>query len=284
MLHQYKGKSTMPKKRKQKWITWAKIGGGITILSAILASLSDAFDLKDRFFGQLSPTQATQAVAVASDDLVLMTFPWYVGNTWEYSFGTRTNASQDQPETNETGKYTAKVVNVETLYGGEGRVFYMEVSPPASNYAGFIFNAPCGSQDDSKITFIILTDGKSIYEECDRMKLVDLANRLFSDPENPPAGAVYMLPLVEGAYWPYYSDVQSQDITFWNWYVEPAQDISVPAGTFKNCYKISFRTNPDITTHFVCPGVGLVASEYHHFGSIVDFRAELTAYNLINTP
>jgi hypothetical protein len=268
--------------RKKSQLKIGAIIGAITFIGIVLALLNDALDLSDRLFNRTKETQTIQLVETPSNDLILSTFPYFVGNTWEYSFGILTNGTAERPEqVNETGKYTAKIVNVETFYGGRGRVFYVEVSPPAANYVGFVFNAPCGSKDDSKITYMILTDGKSIYEECDRSKLVEIADKLFSDTENPPPGAVYMLPLMEGAHWPYYSDIPSQDDTFWNWYVEPALDISVPAGTFKDCHKISFRTNPDVTTHFVCAGVGLVASEYHHFGSIVDYRSELISYDFV---
>jgi len=270
------------KKSKVKKVNyWAIVLSVITIGGIVFALLNDILDLGDRLFNREAPTLLHQPVEIASDDLVLSTFPYFIGNTWEYSFGTRTNASADHPETNETAKYTAKVVNVETIDESKARVFYMEVSPPAANYAGWIFNAPCGSVTDTKITYMILTDGKALYEECDRLKLIDIANKLFSTPENPPAGAAYVLPLTEGNHWSRYGDEPNQDNTFWQWYVEPKTDITVPAGTFKDCYKISFRTNPDITTHIVCPGVGLVASEYHHFGSIVDYRAELTSYNFV---
>ena len=273
----------MPRRKKKSNVTYgAIIISAVTFVGIVFALLNDALDLGDRIFGRTTSTKTPQTFEVATDDMVLSTFPLFIGNTWEYSFGTRTNASPDHPETNETGNYTAKVVNVETIDEGKARIFYVDVSPPASNYAGFVFNAPCGSATDSKITYMVLTDGKTLYEECDKLKLVDIARALFSNPENPPSGAVYKLPLVEGNHWSgFYGDLNQGDDSFWQWYVEPKTDITVPAGTFKDCYKISFRTNPDITTHIVCPGIGLVASEYHHFGSIVDYRAELTSYNFV---
>src|SRR5262245_11157973 len=108
----------------------------ISFIVAIIGGLSDGFNLLDRFSRKVTPIPQVQQVSIPSDDIVLTTFPYFVGNTWEYSFGTMTNASPDHPETNETGKYIAKVVNTETIEG-QARVFYIEVSPPASNYAGF---------------------------------------------------------------------------------------------------------------------------------------------------
>jgi hypothetical protein len=275
-----------PRKKPSKKLslkTGATIVAVVTFIGIVLALFDDAANLWDRFVGRPVPTKTASQVTTALDDIVLATFPYFIGNTWEYSFGTRTNASPDHPEANETGKYTAKVVNVETIEG-KARVFYIEVSPPASNYAGFVFNAPCGSATDTKITYMVLTDGKWFYEDCDPLKIADTARNLIAKPENPPIDAVYKLPLEAGDHWGYSLQFPAPDDTFFQWYVDPKTDITVPAGTFKDCYKISFRTNPDITTHIVCPGIGLVASEYHHFGSIVDYRAELTSYSFVTQP
>jgi hypothetical protein len=58
-------------------------------------------------------------------------------------------------------------------------------------------------------------------------------------------------------------------------YVEKIEDVTVPAGTFKNCFKIVFRTLPDDTTEWFFPSMGIVRVEYHHHGTIDNWIIEL---------
>ena len=53
-------------------------------------------------------------------------------------------------------------------------------------------------------------------------------------------------------------------------YVEKMEDVTVPAGTFKNCFKVVYMTCPDETAYWYCPGVGIVKSIYHHHGTIIN--------------
>jgi len=41
-------------------------------------------------------------------------------------------------------------------------------------------------------------------------------------------------------------------------YVEKIEDVAVPAGTFKKCFKIVYRGIPDETAVWYCPGTGVV--------------------------
>ena len=45
-----------------------------------------------------------------------------------------------------------------------------------------------------------------------------------------------------------------------------------------DCFRLVFRTNPDVTTQWYCPGVGLVRYQYHHNGSLHDEVGELLRY------
>ena len=275
----------MTSNKKPAWIARVTLVGIMTFIGFVLGFLNDALDLRDRFFHKEHPTPTPQPTAILQDDPVLSTFPFFVGNTWEYSYGTRTDANQGENQTiDETGNYTARVINVETGYSGRIRIYYIEISRPASNYAGMVFNAPCGSQGNASITYMIVTDGASLYEVCDRETLLDVAFKLAAGEKITSSGPTFVLPLVEGALWPYYPNDPPRDDTAYQWYVETKLDKTVPAGNFTDCYRIIFRTNPDATINFVCPGIGIVASEYHHYGSIVDYTAELTSYDFVNQP
>lgn len=59
------------------------------------------------------------------------------------------------------------------------------------------------------------------------------------------------------------------------YYVEKKEDIVVPAGSFKGCFKIVYMTCPDDSTWWYYPGVGVVKHEYHHHGTITNIMREL---------
>jgi hypothetical protein len=62
--------------------------------------------------------------------------------------------------------------------------------------------------------------------------------------------------------------------------VEGQEEITVPAGTFHDCYRIAFRTIADESIEWFFPNVGIVKSTYHHNGSIDDELYELESYKV----
>lgn len=95
-----------------------------------------------------------------------------------------------------------------------------------------------------------------------------------------------MAPTFEGPFevgdiwrWDPHRPINKEYIDY-QWYVLEKVDISVPAGNFENCYRIVLSTLPDNTVKWVCPGVGLVAEEYHHVGSTHDYRIELANFEM----
>lgn len=59
------------------------------------------------------------------------------------------------------------------------------------------------------------------------------------------------------------------------YYVEKKEDVKVPAGIFKGCFKIVYVTCPDDQAWWYCPGIGVVKYEYHHHGTITNILREL---------
>jgi hypothetical protein len=66
--------------------------------------------------------------------------------------------------------------------------------------------------------------------------------------------------------------------TMYRWVVEAEEEQRTPAGTFLSCYRVVYRTNPDVTMRWYCPGVGLVRYQYHHNGTRHDETWELLSY------
>lgn len=62
------------------------------------------------------------------------------------------------------------------------------------------------------------------------------------------------------------------------WRLTLAPSLSVPAGTFQDCYQAAMFTNPDTTFRWFCPGEGLTRFEYHHHGSVNDQVWELESF------
>jgi len=86
----------------------------------------------------------------------------------------------------------------------------------------------------------------------------------------------YPEPLKVGMKWenPDLPGAIDRDDNMYAYYVEAIEDVTVPAGSFK-CFRITFRTCPDDTIEWFCPGVGIVKIEYHHHGTITNYTSEL---------
>ncbi|HAZ10308.1 MAG TPA: hypothetical protein DCY56_04305 [Candidatus Omnitrophica bacterium] len=87
-------------------------------------------------------------------------------------------------------------------------------------------------------------------------------------------GLRYGFPLKVGLKWDEESDFKRND-NMYCWYVEKIEDVTVPAGTFKDCFKIVYDTCPDTTAEWYYPGVGIIKYEYCHHGTITNETREL---------
>jgi len=86
-------------------------------------------------------------------------------------------------------------------------------------------------------------------------------------------GLRYGFPLSVGLKWDEFDSKRNDKM--YCWYVEKIEDITVQAGTFKDCFKIVYDTCPDTTTEWYYPGVGIVKYEYRHHGTITNITTEL---------
>ena len=84
----------------------------------------------------------------------------------------------------------------------------------------------------------------------------------------------YIFPLQKDSKWGDPESLNRKDRTYFL-YVEKIEDVTVPAGTFKDCFKIVYQSLSDETTEWFCPYVGIVRMEYHHHGTITDHISKL---------
>lgn len=93
----------------------------------------------------------------------------------------------------------------------------------------------------------------------------------------------YVLPFHVGALWGADPEDQGRADGMYQWNIDGKTDVKVPAGKFKGCYDILFRTMPDHEERWICPGVGLTSLEYEHNGTVHHYLIELQSYS-IGTP
>ncbi|MBU1887648.1 MAG: hypothetical protein KKB46_00430 [Candidatus Omnitrophica bacterium] len=90
----------------------------------------------------------------------------------------------------------------------------------------------------------------------------------------------YLYPLKVGVKWAYpdLPDSLNREDNMYAYYVEDMEDVTVPAGTFKNCFKIVFRTVPEHIIEWFHPEVGVVKVEYVHHGTVTNWVSELKEF------
>ena len=123
------------------------------------------------------------------------------------------------------------------------------------------------------VTFFYVVDNKNgrIYSYSNEQIKAILPNNKDVNIEGSPE---YVFPLKVGLKWGDPESLKRKD-NMYVFYVENVEDVSVPAGTFKNCFKIVNHTLPDETVVWFCPNVGVVKLEYRHHGTIDNLVGEL---------
>jgi hypothetical protein len=123
------------------------------------------------------------------------------------------------------------------------------------------------------ITFFYVVDNKNgrIYSYSNEQIKMILPNNNDVDMEGSPE---YIFPLQVGLKWGDPQSLKRKD-NMYIFFVEKIEDVTVPAGDFKNCFKIVHYTLPDETIQWFCPNVGVVRLEYRHHGTIINLVSEL---------
>lgn len=131
---------------------------------------------------------------------------------------------------------------------------------------------------EGTITFFYIVDNKNgrVYSYNNEQIKTILPNKKDVNIEGSPE---YIFPLQIGSKWGDAESLKRTDNMYF-FFVEKMEDLTVPAGAFKNCFKIIQRTLPDETIQWFYLGVGIVRLEYRHHGSINNLVSELKEINL----
>ena len=123
------------------------------------------------------------------------------------------------------------------------------------------------------ITFFYVVDNKNrrIYSYSNE----EIRTILSNDKDITIRGSPeYIFPLQVGLKWGEPESMKRKD-NMYVFFVEKIEDVTVPAGTFKNCFKIVYYTLPDETIQWFCPNVGVIRFECRHHGTINNLVSEL---------
>lgn len=225
------------------------------------------------------PLLTTKSSNNTQTDEVFEMFPMFVGSLRTYSYF-RSSGPDPGPLFSDIWFYTERVIFIET--GFEDNVRIIGVEQTGGNFL------TCCS-DESQIPGVpdlwYITDNKRLYYACSRSEAWEIANAIQHERELGTSPLLltpeYVLPFKVGDLWGALPDDPPRDDTWYQWHVEARVDVTVPAGKFENCFRIVHFTLPDSVIRWVCPGIGLVASEYHHHGTPIDWRMELVSFELV---
>lgn len=186
------------------------------------------------------------------------------------------------------GTFTEKVVMVSRGSGNGIHMYKVEQTGDG------IYDMDCTGFDirTSPAEKWYVTDISHVYTACTQDELGSVITMLMNKKysKTPIADASYSIailtfPLAVGNKWQAFGDLPpSNENTSYSWYVEEKLDYVVPAGNFSDCYRIALYTLPDVSIRYFCNGIGTVAMEYHHNGTPVDYRVELSSYSLGGNP
>ena len=206
---------------------------------------------------------------------LLETFPFTEGASWTYAYIEETDAGV------ETGVITETVAAVST--GGSRDVYVAHVAVTGRTFLG---PCPASGVSGGESAYWIVSDRSRVYVACSSAEADTLAAELTRGRDartDEVLGHVpaFVLPPREGEVWQAFPGrpVVTDDPSY-QWYVDSSVDVDVPAGTFTDCHRVRLSTLPDTLVHWVCPGVGIAATEYTHHGALHDYRAELVGYGI----
>jgi hypothetical protein len=210
-------------------------------------------------------------------------FPVFIGSRWTYNVSTLSEAEESAIET--IGTYTETIVTIET--GPSDQFQVMGIKLDGENPFRYCEKEP-GSPAISPDAYYAMNQ-EQLYIVCTRSEAFQAINQTLaaSGGTLPAVGEKpdFVFPFEVGKMWPAFpEDMSPPDDPFYKWYVEDMVDVTTPAGHFSDCYRLVLFTLPDTSFRWVCPGVGLVAAEYFHHGTVMEIRAELASYQLGNRP
>jgi len=167
------------------------------------------------------------------------------------------------------GQYSDRVVTIRSM-SSDVRLIELERDGTAPGYAF----CSADERQAGQWRFWYAIQGRKIFALCSQQDAANQSPQL-KDIEDYPE---FLLPFKVGASWGVDPSGPKREDKFYQWNVDAKVDVTVPAGSFHDCYELSFKTLPDDEERWVCAGVGLVADEYTHHGTANHYRIELRSF------
>lgn len=205
-------------------------------------------------------TSTPTRLPISSENTMLEYFPHQSGDTWIYTFTANCGPNNGSQE----GEY--KRIIQDAIHSDSIIILKVLEQSKVDVWSCLM--------DDIESWWII--DEDAVFWASNEAEAQEIADMLLNAAEENPFAPEFQLPFGEGAYWALFPGIDVETTTFWRWNAHEESVVSVPAGEFTGCYRMSYQTNPDITLRWVCPGQGLVAEEYIH--GAYYFRSELVQF------
>lgn len=211
-------------------------------------------------------------------------FPHYVGTTWTYAFGRLAQEGSGPTSRIEKalGRYSDTILVSRSVATPAIRSIGIQRSglvPRLLQCTATSGGSEVVIRGDAELWLV--TDERRVFEACTRDGAAELAFKLSnheSSAKLPPPE--YVLPFALGSLWGADPTLPKRADSDYQWLVDAEGSVETPAGRFTDCYRLIYTTLPDHLLRWVCRGVGLVAWEYHHHGTVEDYRAELASWSL----
>ena len=263
----------------KRWFVWlGLLATGITLFVFITGK-----NLPD-LFGSNNATAPVEEVEAGNP--VTEYFPLFVGSVRTYTVGRSTRLEDQGDLVEKVSTFTEQVILVESGAHEWLHIYKVE-------QRGGILDLECTVFEpvEGKVNKWYVTDETSLYVACSEEEKNRIAGALYArhienatpDADTPLPKIVF--PLEVGNRWPAFEGMPppgpDED---YQWRVESQEPIETAAGKFNDCFTIVLYTLPDASYRHICKGIGVVALEYHHMGTAIDYRVELSSYSLSGNP
>jgi hypothetical protein len=251
----------------------------IIVVLASAAFEQDTTGVKQSVMGQ-SSRRRVSAFSVTTENTSEF-FGLRVGSRWVYEVsGKREEGSGKNVRILPVhGSYSEKIVAMHDV-GLSVRLveFAAEGVPYIYGPCSDDFVRKSGNHEEMRFWYIVARN--QIFSSCTQEEANQMARSLSASPsgKSPDDDPEYLLPFKVGAFWGADPSGPKRTDFFYQWNVEAKQDLTLPAGRFKGCYELNYRTLPDNEYKWVCSGAGLVADEYQHHGTVDKYRIELQSH------
>jgi hypothetical protein len=253
-------------KKNATWKNWGDhpIIVGIMIVTSIVAALGTIVGI-----AVTKPKSESDGTTPISILETRNYFPYFIGSTWTYNISHVTDSSSAIIE-----KYSETVILIETGLGDKAQIIGLKTIGDIP-----INNCPYLDIENTLKNIWLVIDNSRIFQVCSREEAITIATSIVHNIELADTlFPIFLVPMKIGQLWKAFPGIAPRNDTSYQWLVEAIVDVSVPEGQYEDCFRLLLYTNPDSTIKWVCKGVGLVAWEYHHHGSINDYRVELSEY------